>query len=210
VLDTYLKWFKAHERFLIIVLAAVLVFHIWGSALQAWVDHDKRIATVADTQSQAAETALAQQVTVTNALNARIDGLMHQRALDTQKQIQIDNAAKASAVATRIADLLKVKPEEITATPDNTLILSNDAAHTDVNALEDLQQANADVLDLSTKLGACNVLSDRKDTALTTEKQAHVDDVKLEQAKTKKAFWHGFKWGAITGFIGGVALHLVG
>lgn len=209
-MNTYLTWFKAHERFLLFVLAGVLVFHIWGSALTAWVDHDKRTASVLDTQNKQAQEALATQIQSTQALNARIDSLMRQRALDTQKQKQIDDAAKASDLAARTALLLKIKPEDVSASPvDNTLVLNNDAAHANVNALEDLQQSNADVLDLSTKLGACTVLNASEATALTDEKKAHVADVNLEKAKTKKAFWSGFKWGAITGFVGGVAAHFI-
>lgn len=210
MLLTYLTWFKAHERFLVIVLAAVLVIHLWGSALQAWVNHDKQKASLATEANRQAQSQLEVQTKSTLALNARIDDLMRQRAVDTQKQKRIDDAAKASEVASRIVDLLKVKPEEVTVSPaDNTLVLSNQAAHEDVNALEDLQQSRADVLDLSTKLGACTALSDQKDTALDTEKKSHVADVNLEKDKVKKAFWKGFKFGAITGFIGGVAAHFI-
>lgn len=209
-MNNYLTWFKAHERFLLFVLAAALVWYAWGSALSAWVDHDKRIAGASDTASKQAHDALEKQTETTNALNAKIDALMRQRALDTQKQKRIDDQAQSVVVAQRIAELLKVKPEEITVSPlDKTLTLSNQAAHVNVNALEDLKQANADVLDLSTKLGACNTLSDQRELTLSAEHTAHVDDVNLERAKTKKAFWHGFKWGAAVGFIGGIAAHLI-
>lgn len=209
-MNTYLTWFKAHERFLLFVLAAALVCFVWESALNAWMDHDKRIATVSDTANKQAENALDAQTRITNALNQKIDSLMRQRALDTQKQKRIDQAAQVSQVGARIAELLKVKPEQVTASPiDNTLLLSDTAAHADVSALEDLKQANLDVLDLSTKLTACNVLSNDKEIALGTEHKAHVDDVNLERAKTKTAFWRGFKWGAITGFVGGIAAHFI-
>ena len=192
------------------MLAAALICYVWGSALNAWVDHDKRIATVSDTQNKQAQDALAQATKTTDALNARIDHLMQQRALDTQKQKRIDDAAQVTQVGARITELLKIKPEEVTASAqDNTLLLSSQAAHADVSALEDLKAANLDVLDLSTKLGACNVLSDQKEIALGTEHKAHVDDVNLERAKSKTAFWRGFKWGALTGFIGGVAAHFI-
>ena len=61
-------------------------------------------------------------------------------------------------------------------------------------------------------LGACNVLSDQKEIALwSLNHKAHVDDVNLERAKSKTAFWRGFKYGAVvTGFIGrnSYSLHL--
>ncbi len=205
---TYLTWFKAHEKLLLFVLAAALVCYVWGSALKAWVNHDQRVATASDTASKQAQDALQKQTETTNALNARIDQMMQQRAVDTQKQKRIDAAAQVAQVGARITDLLKIKPEEIIASPvDNTLVLSNAAAHADVASLEDLKAANLDVLDLSTKLGACNVLSDQREITLGAEHKAHVDDVNLERAKSKTAFWRGFKWGVVTGFIGGVAAH---
>lgn len=207
---TYLDWFKTHERFLLIVLAGLLVLHIWGSGLSAWVKHDERLASQADAATKQVQDALRQQVQNTNALNARIDQLMAQRAIDTSKQKKIDDAAQATEVAARISALLRVKPEEVTASPaDNTLKFDSQAAHANVDALEDLQQSRADVLDLSTKLGACTTLSNEQGLALTAEKAAHVADVKAEQAKSKTAFLRGFKWGAITGFIGGVAAHFI-
>ena len=140
-MNTYLTWFKAHERFLLFVLAAALVCYVWGSALNAWVDHDKRIATVSDTANKQAQDALALATKNTDArLNARIDSMMHQRVIDTQRQKQIDQAAQVTQVGARIAQLLKVKPEDVTASPaNNTLTLARAAAHEDVASLEDLQ-----------------------------------------------------------------------
>ena len=44
VLDNWIALFKAHERFLIIVLTCALAFHFYGAALTAWVNHDKASA----------------------------------------------------------------------------------------------------------------------------------------------------------------------
>jgi hypothetical protein len=152
-------------------------------------------------------------------LSAKLQASVAQRAKDTNAWKKKNDNSTSSDVAARTADILRVQQTEITADAvQGTLTFSQAAGHTNVNALEDGKQAEADVKDLDKQLAVCTEVTVKQDetitgvrTELSDEKVSHTADVKLEQAKTqlekdngKKQFRKGFKWGAITGFIGGI------
>jgi hypothetical protein len=208
--NIYIPWLKSHEKLVVIALASLLAWHFYGAGLQAWIDHDKRLQSTADAQNQTVQAqliALSKQVADTNA---RIDAAMAQRASQTQQAKKQDDSLAPAELASRIQAQLgvgTVKYETTDAPLLNQLVFDDAASHKVADDEEDLLQLKGDVQDLNTKLVACNQLSTEKDQALTTEKQAHVADVNLEKAKSKKSFWRGFKLGAITGFIGGLLIH---
>jgi hypothetical protein len=226
-LTHYLAWFKAHEKFLIILTGAILVFHFYGSVLNVWTDHDKR-KIAADTQiAQAAQqktqadsqenTQLLQQLADLKlqqaTLSAQLQVSMQKRAQQTDDQKKKNNVSTSSEVAVRTASILRVQPQDITSNSDSTLTFSPTSAHANVNALEDGAQAQADVLDLNKKVAVCVAVTAKQDETITgvrkelsDEKISHSADVKLEQANTKlavdegkKKFRSGFKWGVVTG-----------
>lgn len=177
-----------------------------------------------DTQNKLLLTQLAALQQQNNLTNQRIDQLMQQRAQQTKIQKQTDDNASSTALAARIQTLLAVGNIHVETQPaplPDTLVYSLDAAHADADKLEDLNQATADLKDVNTKLVACNTLTDKQTdiitglklqvndggTALTKEQEAHAADVKTLNAKAKRAWLRGFKWGAITGFVGGLIVH---
>src|ERR1700687_5412530 len=81
---------KAHEKLLIIVLGAFLAFHFYSKGLDAWIQHDQRNATAANTQAKSLETQLATLQAQNVQLSARIDQAMQQRAIQTIIQKKAD------------------------------------------------------------------------------------------------------------------------
>jgi len=167
---------------------------------------------------------LAQLQNSFNSLSLQVAASMQQRAARTTEEKRTSDNASSAELAVIIQKRLGVgtiKVEPSSANVPDTLQYSLDAAHADADKLADLEQAQGDVKDLNTKLVACqnvtdkqadtitdlnNTIADSK-TALGTEQKSHADDVKLLKAEKKKAWLNGFKWGAITGFLGSLFVH---
>ena len=164
---------------------------------------------------------LQQQVAVTQT---RLDQSMRDRATATTNQKHIDDQASSAELAARIQSVLGVgtiKVETQSANLPDQLVFSLDAAHADADSLEDLQKEKLDNDDLRQEIVSCQAVSTEQKkaidglnvqiadgkTALSTEQDAHVKDVKLLNAQKKKAWLNGFKWGAITGFLGSLFVH---
>lgn len=234
VLTNYIAWIKAHEKLLIIVLGAFLVFHFYGDVLNVWTEHDKRQVAVqqfvAQTAQQKAQADSQQNVLLLQqvadlklqyaTLAAQNQANRIKRTQGTQDQKNKNDVSTPLEIAARIMKILGTTSMEgdIVANPDNSVTFNQAAIHADVNALEDGIQAKADVIDLTHQVAVCAVVTATQDAALTgvrkeltDEKQSHKEDVKLERDNTqlakdegKKQFRKGFKWGAITGFVGGI------
>jgi hypothetical protein len=234
-LESYITWFKAHERLVLLLAAGFFAVHFYGKGLDFLIKHDQTKAQIATVQAQTAATKVTTDDTVNKLLlvqlqtlqqqnqatNLRLDQIMRDRATATVNQKQIDDKSDSAALAARIRALLGVGTIQVESQganlPDH-LSYSADAAHADADNLEDLLQVKADFKDLNTKLDSCSTLTVKQaDTitglnieitdgknALIVEQKSHKDDVKLEQAKAKRAWLRGFKWGAITGFVGGL------
>jgi hypothetical protein len=206
-LANYIAWFKAHERLLFVLLACGLLWHFEGDLTNAWYNHEKNKATISDGNNVAMQKELTALELSTAQLNAKIDAAMKQRAIDTQKQKKTDDNLDATQLAARIQLLLGSGHVSVSTTDSkvgDTLVFDDTASHRVADDEEDLVQLRADNQDLNIQLLACNDLSGKKDDAMKTEKKAHVDDVNAEKANSKREFRRGFKWGAITGFIGGL------
>lgn len=231
-LTHYITWLKAHEKLVIISLGAWLVFHFYGDVLNAWVLHDKLQVAA---QQQIAQAAL-QKTTADSQANLQLlqqlaDLKVQYAALSTQMQITMQNRSQqtidqkkkndvstSSEVASRTAEVLRTGPQAVQATDSGSLTFTLEAAHVNINALEDGFQAKLDVVDLNKQLAVCNVVNQKQDETitgvrkeLTDEKESHTQDVKLERENTrlakdegKKQFRKGFKIGAILGFFGGL------
>ncbi len=232
ILTNYIAWIKAHEKLLAIVLGAFLVFHFYGSIVDAWVEHDRskiavqlqaveisRQKTQADSQQNI---QLLQQLADLklqySTLSAQVQVSMQNRAQKTKEQKKIDDTSTAVQIASRFSEILRLQSKEVNPNPDGSITFTESGAHTNINALEDGVQAKADVVELTHQVAVCAVLTAKQDETitgvrkeLTDEKVSHKADVKLEQDNTqlakddgKKQFRKGFKWGAITGFVGGI------
>ena len=208
--SVYVTWLKAHEKLALLVVAAFLAFHFYTKGLDAFIEHDKRVATAANTQSQALQSQLAALQAQNAQLSARIDQAMQQRAVQTVVQKKQDDAMEPAVLAARIQTQLgvgTVKYETTSIPVTGELVFSNDAAHQVARDEEDLGKLKLDVVDLNSKLTSCQVVNTAGDKALTAEKTAHQDDVKLLKAEAHRSWIRGFKWGVITGFVGGLVIH---
>ncbi len=178
-LDSYLAWFKAHERLVALVVAGFFGVHFYGKGIDYLVKRDQTQAQIATQQAQAAANRLTsdqeQNVQLLSQLaslqqqvidqNKRIDQAMRDRATQTQAQKHTDDQASSSELATRIHTLLGVgtiKVEQQTSPLPDQLVYSLDAAHADADNLEDLQQSRLDVKDLNTKLAGCQSITDKQ------------------------------------------------
>lgn len=222
-LATYTTWIKAHEKLLMILVAAFLVFHIWGGALSAWIESDKRASTVQAQKVQADAdnnkliateiTAFRQQIA---EQDVKIDSIRQTRAAQTVVQKKQDDVLAPNDLAIRISKLLNVAPIEVKSYPvDGQLILSNNAAHVTADDLEDLQQSKADVVDLNTELLSEKDFNAKQQTQvvglqaqIVDEQTSHKKDVELERAKAKRSWLRGFKIGIVVGFVGAAATSL--
>ena len=222
-LTHYIAWVKAHEKLLVIILGAWLAFHFFGSALTAWVKHDERLANIAQRKVEldaTANTQLTQEVADLKqqlaAVLAQTQANMRQRQKETDDQKKHNDNSTSSEVAQRTVLLLHIPQEQVTAsTIDQSLTFTSAAAHTNVNALEDGAKAQADVNDLNKQVAACTAVVKKDDeliaglnTQIADEQKSHKADVALEQAKTKKAWRNGFKWGFVTGIGTAIAVKI--
>lgn len=223
-LDSYIKFFKAHEKSLI--LAAVLLFawHLYGSGLNAWVDHEKRQDAVA---IEVAKTSAAKNVEVQQQLsdlqkqiavtNAHLDSAMAQRAADNQKQKDEDSKLAGEQLAARLRALLPVNAGDVTwSSIQGDLIFTENAGHAVTNVVDDKNKLQSDVQDLQQKLsGDQAVLVKQTDAivsanlALSDEKKAHAADVSLLNEEMHTKWRNGFKWGYIAGAISTVVVEKV-
>ena len=214
----YLTFFKAHERFLIIVLAAGLLFHFYGAGLNAWINHDKRVSTIASQKVQADAQAnkvlqdqLNQLTLQTQQQFASLQKSMQQRAADTAAQKKSDDSMSASDLTARLQKLLNVGPQDVTWSPiTGDVTFTPPAAHADADALEDLNQLKADKTALQeiatndqTLINSQTDFITKKEQELADEKTSHADDVKTLKAENKKQYFRGLKHGIIIGIVTG-------
>jgi len=220
----YLVFFKAHERLLIVVLAAGLLFHLYGAGLQAWIDHDKRVSDVAAKKVQTDAVQNAQLETELNQLrdsvkqqSADIQKAMQQRAADTAKQKKADDSMAPEELTARLQKLLNVSPQDVTWSPiTGNVTFTPSAAHLDADALEDLNQIKADKVNLQAEVTNGQTLINsqanfitQKEVELADEKKSHQDDVKTLKAENKKQYLRGLKHGIIIGVISGEVLRII-
>src|ERR1700675_3613253 len=104
----YVTWLKAHEKIVLIAVAAFLAFHMYSKGIDAWTAHDQRTATAANTQAKSLETQLATLQAQNVQLSARIDQAMQQRAIQTIIQKKADDNLEPVALAARIQTQLGV------------------------------------------------------------------------------------------------------
>jgi len=217
-LSSYVTFIRSHEKLLIITLSGFLIFHFYGSALNAWIHHDDTLAAIAATQVKTDTTqtvALQQQVTLLQqqvaASNAALIAAIKTRNTQTQQQQQIDKTLPLPALATRWESLAQLQPTDINSTTvPGQLVVSDAGSRATVQLLEEVPTLQANVkaeqteIDndqlIITKQGAL-IMQLNKD--LTDEKASHVADVKLEKAKGKRSFIRGLKIGFGIGFIAG-------
>ena len=218
-LSSYVTFVKAHEKLLICALGGFLIFHFYGTALNAWIHHDDTLAKIAATQVKTDTTqtvALQAQVTQLQAqvaaTNAALIASIKARNTQTQQQQQIDKTLPLPALASRWETIAQLQPTDINSTAvPGQLVVSDAGSRATVQLLEEVPtlQANlkAEQTEIDNDLQVITKQSDlitQLNKDLTDEKASHVADVKLEKAKGKRSFIRGLKIGFVIGFLGGL------
>jgi len=204
------------------------------AGLQQQLDADKTAAAALasqhaqDAAAAAADKASYQQVLSTvQAQNAALVASITARDKATQNQQKVDLTANLGDLSKRFIALVpNVNPADLKDAPDGKSVqVGLDTAQKTVAQLELVPQLQADLKDEQTTITNLNseikslqtyntaleheqTTSD-KEIAMLNKELADADKtcnekIAIEQVKTKKAFMHGFKWGAILGFFGGL------
>jgi hypothetical protein len=212
--EKYLSLLKAHEKLLIFVALVLFGLHLYGSGLNAWVEHEKRQDDVA---LETAKTSAAKYVEVQQQLSdvqkqasidrANLNAAMATRAVDTQKQKEADDKLAGQELAARLQALLVVNPGDVTwSAIQGDLVFTENAGHKVADVVDDNKKLQADAQDLKQIISSDQtVIVKQTDTivsanvALADEKNAHQKDVDLLKAQSHGQYMKGLKHGVVIG-----------
>lgn len=230
-LSTELSWFKKHET-LILGVGVLLVVLILGNkyvnydaartetkakdaeqVLQLAKQHDDDLKSFMQTQTD----QYRQLVTQLQAQNAELVSSIQSRNQALQKQQQQDTKLPLPDLGKRWQQILNL-PDGGVQTSGNGLLVNPESATTTVVALEevpvlrtDLAEGKKLVSNQASQISSLTALNsgylsqiDGLNGTITKQDEACKAEIKAEQAKTRKAFVRGFKWGAVIGFVGGI------
>ena len=235
-----LSWIQRHEKLLIIILVAIFLWFSWGKYVDWQARHDDVAAAIAQTkleQQVEANEKLAQVVAANEnnykvllaqvtSQNQMLANAIATRDITTKKQQEANLTTPLPDLAKRWVQLINIPQVEIQPAPLlDHLIVTDNAARTTVNRLEEIPRLEGNLADeQKAHENDVSLLKDRDKavTDLNTQvagKDAEIDKQavanKAEQDKLKadarKAKRNWFIRGAIIG--GGVAvyaLHAVG
>lgn len=174
-----LGWLKRHEKLIIIVLAAILIWFLWGKYVDWQAKHDDTAAAIARTklEQQVEDNAKIAQIVANNEQNFKVllaqvtaqnqvlANAVATRDRNTQQQQATNLALPLPDLAKRWVQLLNIPQAEVQAAnvPDK-LIVTDNAARTTVNQLEEVPRLTGN---------------------LAAEKQAHANDVSLLKDRDK-------------------------
>jgi len=220
--SVYGAWIKAHEKILIIVLAALLLYRGGQGIENAFLHHDSKVASQAAIVVKSDDSS--NKILLDQLAQMKADALAQQKALTTA--IQQTNAALAAQqkkdaalspteIDTRWEGLVSLPPGSVVPLTVSTTSVTNEAAVQTVQALEEIPALKIQVTDLTTELNTDQKIIGQEDNTIiglnkqiVDEKASHVADVNLEKAKAKKSFWRGFKIGFVVGAIGVEAIRV--
>lgn len=221
VIGHWVTLIKAHEKLLLAIIVATVLFHFGNKAYDAYGNY------LTHKQSE-----INLQISAQSATNAVLQKQLDDMAASLTAQTKIDDAkitaakltlatqqsadAKMSApdLAIRIASLLTVKPQDVTAAtlPDH-LDLDANAAHAVANNLEQIPALQTQLSATQDKLNGCTsvlALSSQQivglNISIALEQKGRAEDAKVAAVNQKKAWGRGFKWGFGTGVAATVAV----
>lgn len=205
-----------------------------AAAAQQSAQDAKTAAQVTAQQANQDKAASAAMISALSQQNANLSNQILQRGKQTQQQQAVDLSASIPELGARFKALVpNVNPADVAVAADGkTVTIGQDTAEKTIAQLELVPSLQADNSDLTqqVKNGQDMLSSSQKalgsQSDLTTAQQKVIDaqdkyntlletqlkqsdavwqeKVDIEKTNTKKAFLKGFKWGAITGFIGGL------
>lgn len=212
------KWIalvKAHEKLVLILVAAFLSFHFYGSALTAWVNHDEKVQAIDQAKAKALmqqNALIAQQsaelIAAVKASNAALAQAAQQRAEQTKANQVADQSLPLPQLGQRWVSLLNVGPAEIAAQPDGSMKVSDTASRTTVEQLEVIPQLKQDLAGAQQTTQNNQKVIDQQTTQIASDKttiaandKACQDQINTLKADKKKSFWRGSKFGSIVTII---------
>lgn len=232
-LSAFSAYLKAHEKLIVYMLAVGLVWGITGKVQSVIAAHDEKVfnktlaATATDAQKNASNAAsnaaLAQQFQQANAqltaANAQLSQANAQLSQALAKQKAVDATLPPAQLAARIEVVAKLPEGSAIAKPDNTIALTQPAAVTVVQQLEEVpvlttqlsntQQENGN---LSKLLVDQTARVDGLNTQVTGLQKTNTDEIAQCTAEKKviqdKAEKDKRRWAAI-GLAIGAILHAV-
>lgn len=205
-----------------------------AAAAQQSAQDAKNAAAATATQAAQDKAASAAVISALSQQNANLANQIAARGRQTQQQQATDMTSTIPALTQRFQALVpNLNPADVAIAPDGkTATIGQDTAQKTVAQLELVPSLQADKTDLEqqVKNGQDMLASSQKaldsQSSLTSAQQKVIDaqdkyngllekqitqadsvcqaQIKVEKAKTKKAYLKGFKWGAIVGFISGV------
>ena len=232
MLSSYIAFFKAHERLLIILAVLFVGFHGYSkyldsqaskkdsqlAALTQVLDQAKAQASTAALQADSAAAAYQKALDSVQAQNVALlaSNVRSQAALAKQQTADRSTLALPDVVQ-RWQSLVPLQPNDLAQSPAGTVV-SDSGVRATVAQLEAVPALTAQLSDES-KIASNDQSLLTQQTGLTTALQTQVSalnveltdqskqcaaQVALEKVKTKRAFIRGFRWGLITGFVGGL------
>lgn len=209
-LEKYIQFFKTHEKILIVAFIALVAWHIYGSGLNAWVDHEKRQDDIALETAKNSASKYAEVQQQLSDLTKQVAASMAQRAVDTQKQKEADDKLAGEQLAARLRALLTVNAGDVTWSPvQGDLVFTENAGRAVADVVDDKNKLQADVKDLQSVIVKQTDAIVSANIALGDEKKAHQADVNLLNAEMKTKWRSGFKWGFGAGIGTAVAIAAV-
>lgn len=227
MLDNYIKWFKAHEKVLALILVVAMIVFLGNkylnSSYDAAVAREKSAEQVLQVQKEANDKlaiqnqqAQAQYQVLLGQLNSQNQRLsaemltLSQTLAARQKQ---DVSLPLPELATRWQDLLSLPANSITST-ENGLQVSPEGARATVTSLESLPVLQKQLSDetiiadnKSKELDSSTTLVvglNQQITGLNLQLSDSSKACKTEVAVARKSRWKWFKVGVVTGFVAGV------
>lgn len=212
-LTNYITFIKAHEKLIIIVLAAFLLYRTGQGVENSFLHrNDKPATTIAVTNDAASNKQLIDQLAQAKSdsaqQTAQLTQDMNQKIAALKQQQVADQQLSQQQILDRWKLLQPIKPDAV-QTNGATDTLTPEAAQQTVQALEQIPVLTSEVTDLNQELVSnAVVISDQAslitglNTQLVDEKKSHVADVNTAKQAAKHSWWHGFKWGVITGAVG--------
>lgn len=215
----WVTFIKGHEKLLLAIIAAFVLLHLGDKAYDAYGQHLKANVTADNARIATIEQSNAKIEADLVALKASVDA-----------KAKIDDAKIAAAKQTIIVrekeitalplpqlskewESLLVLPEgSITPQSNGTVAITSDAAHATMTELVKVGPLTDQLIATNDKLEGCTAVTVQQDKDITglkadiaAEKKGRTDDAKQAKHDIRAAWWKGFKWGAVVGFVGGIA-----
>jgi hypothetical protein len=215
VIGHWVTIIKAHEKLLIVAIAALTLVHFGDKAYDLYGKHLTNQQTAINTQIATVEKSNADLAVKLGALKASVDASakISQAKIVAAKQTLVINQKLDAALP--LPDLSKhwesllILPEgSITPQPNGTVAVTTDAAHATVNELEKIAPLTAELSATEDQLKGCNDIRTQQDATITglntsigLEKDGRAADAKVAKHDIHKAYMRGFKHGFIVGVV---------